>query len=198
MAPLGNDVTQLLRAWSDGDPGALDRLMPMVYDELYRLARHYMAFERPGHTLQATALVNEAYLRLANAEPDFRGRAHFFAIAARAMRRILVDWARSRGAQKRGGDVPLLELDQNAELDGGSAPWGTSSDDLIAIDDALKTLAKLDTRKSEIVELRFFGGLNMKETAEVLNVSEETIRKDWNITKSWLKRELSRGQAYGG
>jgi RNA polymerase sigma factor (TIGR02999 family) len=198
MAPLGNEVTQLLRAWSDGDQGALDRLMPMVYDELHRLARHYMAVERPGHTLQATALVNEAYLRLANTEPDFNGRAHFFAVAARAMRRILVDWARSRGARKRGGDVPLLELDQNAALDGGGAPWGTSSNDLIAIDDALKTLAKLDARKSEIVELRFFGGLSIKETADVLNVSEETIRKDWNITKSWLKRELSRGQLYGG
>jgi RNA polymerase sigma-70 factor, ECF subfamily len=198
MAPLENEVTQLLRAWSDGDQGALDRLMPMVYDELHRLARHYMAVERPGHTLQATALVNEAYLRLANTEPDFNGRAHFFAVAARAMRRILVDWARSRGARKRGGDVPLLELDQNAALDGGGAPWGTSSNDLIAIDDALKTLAKLDARKSEIVELRFFGGLSIKETAEVLNVSEETIRKDWNITKSWLKRELSRGQLYGG
>jgi RNA polymerase sigma factor (TIGR02999 family) len=198
MAPLGNEVTQLLRAWSDGDPGALDRLMPMVYDELHRLARHYMAAERPGHTLQATALVNEAYLRLANAEPDFNGRAHFFAVAARAMRRILVDWARSRGAQKRGSDIPVLQLDQNAELDEGGVPWGTSSDDLIAIDDALKTLAKLDARKSEIVELRFFGGLSNTETAEVLNVSEETIRKDWNITKSWLKRELTRGQAYGG
>jgi RNA polymerase sigma factor (TIGR02999 family) len=113
------------------------------------------------------------------------------------MRRILVDWARSRGAQKRGADVPVVQLDQNAELDEGGAPWGTSSDDLIAIDDALNALAKLDARKSEIVELRFFGGLNNKETAQVLNVSEETIRKDWNITKSWLKRELSRGQAYG-
>jgi len=198
MAPLGHEVTQLLRAWSEGDQGALDRLMPMVYKELHRLARHYMAVERPGHTLQATALVNEAYLRLASAESDFQGRAHFFAIAARVMRRILVDWARSRSAEKRGGDVPVLELDQNAAIEGGGAPWGTSSNDLIAIDDALKTLAKLDARKSEIVELRFFGGLSVKETAEVLKVSEETIRKDWNITKSWLKRELSRGQAYGG
>ncbi|HUB79682.1 MAG TPA: sigma-70 family RNA polymerase sigma factor [Bryobacteraceae bacterium] len=198
MAPRGHEVTQLLRAWSEGDQGALDRLMPMVYDELYRLARHYMAVERPGHTLQATALVNEAYLRLASAGPDFKGRSHFFAIAARVMRRILVDWARSRGAQKRGGDLPMVELDQNVAPDGCGAPWGTSSEDLIAIDDALKTLAKLDARKSEIVELRFFGGLSMKETAEVLRVSEETIRKDWNITKSWLKRELSRGQAYGG
>ena len=197
MVPPGHEVTQLLRAWSEGDEGALDRLIPMVYAELYRLARHYMAVERPGHTLQATALVNEAYLRLAKSEPDFKGRGHFFAIAARVMRRILVDWARSRGAGKRGGDVPMVELDQSAALEEGGAAWGTSSQDLIAIDDALKTLAKLDARKSEIVELRFFGGLSMKETAEVLKVSEETIRRDWNITKSWLKRELSRGQAYG-
>jgi RNA polymerase sigma factor (TIGR02999 family) len=137
-----------------------------------------MAAERPGHTLQATALVNEAYLRLANTDPDFKGRTHFFAVAARAMRRILVDWARSRGAQKRGADVSALQLDHNAELDEGGAQWGTSSDELIAIDDALKTLAKLDARKSEIVELRFFGGLSNKETAQVLNVSEETIRKN--------------------
>jgi RNA polymerase sigma-70 factor (ECF subfamily) len=198
MVPPGHEVTQLLRAWSEGDEGALDRLMPMVYDELYRLARHYMAVERSGHTLQATALVNEAYLRLAKSEPDFKGRTHFFAIAARVMRRILVDWARSRGAGKRGGDVPMVELDQNAAFEEGGAARGKSSEDLIAIDDALTTLAKLDARKSGIVELRFFGGLSVKETAEVLKVSEETIRKDWNITKSWLKRELSRGQAYGG
>jgi RNA polymerase sigma factor (TIGR02999 family) len=198
MVPLGHEVTQLLRAWSEGDEGALDRLMPLVYDELYRLARYYMAVERPGHTLQATALVNEAYLRLAKSEPDFKGRTHFFAIAARVMRRILVDWARSRGAGKRGGDVPMVEFDQNAAFEEGGAARGTSSEDLIAIDDALNALAKLDARKSEIVELRFFGGLSVKETAEVLKVSEETIRKDWNITKSWLKRELSRGQAYGG
>ena len=198
MVPPGHEVTQLLRAWSEGDEGALDRLMPVVYDELYRLARHYMAVERPGHTLQATALVNEAYLRLAKSEPDFKGRTHFFAIAARVMRRILVDWARSRGAGKRGGDVPMVELDQNAAFEEGGAARGKSSEDLIAIDDALTTLAKLDARKSGIVELRFFGGLSVKETAEVLKVSEETIRKDWNITKSWLKRELSRGQAYGG
>ena len=198
MVPPGHEVTQLLRAWSEGDEGALDRLMPVVYDELYRLARHYMAVERPGHTLQATALVNEAYLRLAKSEPDFKGRTHFFAIAARVMRRILVDWARSRGAGKRGGDVPMVELDQNAAFEEGGAARGKSTEDLIAIDDALTTLAKLDARKSGIVELRFFGGLSVKETAEVLKVSEETIRKDWNITKSWLKRELSRGQAYGG
>lgn len=198
MPSSGHEVTQLLRAWSEGDQSALQQLMPMVYGELHRLARHYMAEERPGHTLQPTALVNEAYLRLANAEhADFRGRAHFFAISARVMRRILVDWARLRRAQKRGGDVPLLELRQNLGLDGNGKPWEASGNDLVAIDDALKTLAALDARKSEIVELRFFGGLSVKETAEVLKISEETIRRDWNFTKSWLKRELTRGHANG-
>ena len=198
MVPSGHEVTQLLRAWSEGDQGALQQLMPIVYDELHRLARHYMNEERPGHTLQPTALVHEAYLRLANAEhADFQGRAHFFAISARVMRRILVDWARLRSAQKRGGDVLVLELGQNLALDGSGKPWPASSNDLVAIDDALKTLAELDSRKSEIVELRFFGGLSLKEIAGVLNVSEETIRKDRNITKSWLKRELTRGPANG-
>ena len=198
MVTPGHDVTRLLRAWSEGDQGALDQLMPVVYDELHRLARHYMADERPEHTLQPTALVNEAYLRLANAgHADFQGRAHFFAISARVMRRILVDWARVRSAQKRGGDVPVLELRENLALDGSGKPWGASSHDLVAIDNALEALAKLDPRKSEIVELRFFGGLSLKETAQVLKVSEETIRKDWNITKSWLKRELSRGRTDG-
>ena len=198
MASSGKEVTQLLRAWSEGDESALDKLIPLVYDELHRLARHYMAQERPGHTLQATALVNEAYLRLANAGPaDFQGRTHFFAISARVLRRILVDWARVQNAQKRGGDAPVLELPQNLALDQDGKPWGNSTDDVIAIDDALKALAELDARKSEIVELRFFGGLTLKETAEVLKVSEETIRKDWNITKSWLRRELSGGHPLG-
>jgi len=198
MASSGHEITRLLRAWGEGDQGALQQLMPMVYDELHRLARHYMAGERPGHTLQPTALVNEAYLRLVDAgHTGFEGRAHFFAISARVMRRILVDWARLRSAQKRGGDVPLVELRQNLGLDGNGKPWQASSSALVAIDDALKTLAEFDARKSEIVELRFFGGLSLKETADVLKVSEETIRKDWNITKSWLKRELSRGRADG-
>jgi RNA polymerase sigma-70 factor, ECF subfamily len=198
MASSGHEVTQLLRAWGEGDQGALERLMPMVYDELHRLARVYMAEERPGHTLQATALVNEAYLRLANTDrTDFRGRTHFFAISARLMRRILVDWARLRKAQKRGGDAPLLEVSENLAPLRSGAQRGASGDDLIAIDDALKTLAELDQRKCQIVELRFFGGLSVKETAEVLKVSEETIRKDWNITKSWLKRELTRRSEHG-
>jgi len=186
MDSSGPQITQLLQAWSDGDQGALEQLMPLVYEELYRLARRYMADERPGHTLQATALVNEAYLRLANSAGDWRGRAHFFAASARVMRRILVDWARSRRAQKRGSDVPALELQEDLAV-----VTIKSGNDLIAIDDALQTLAEFDSRKSQIVELRFFGGLSVKETADVLTVSEETVRRDWNMAKSWLRRELS-------
>jgi RNA polymerase sigma factor (TIGR02999 family) len=180
-------LTQLLRAWSKGDQGALDELVPLVYEELHRLARRYMADERPGHTLQATALVNEAYLRLAHSQPaGFEDRTHFFAVSARVMRRILVDWARSRQAQKRGSDVPALALQDELAVVAGS-----SGDDLVAVDDALKTLAAFDSRKSRIVELRFFGGLSVKETADVLKVSEETIRRDWNLAKSWLRAELT-------
>lgn len=184
-------ITQLLRAWSEGDQSALDALVPLVYDELHRLARRYMADERPGHTLQATALVNEAYLRLANSEPaGFLDRAHFFAVSARVMRRILVDWARARQAQKRGSDVPALELQEDLAVEAGS-----SGNDLVAVDDALQTLAGFDPRKSQVVELRFFGGLSLKETADVLKVSEETIRRDWNLAKSWLRAELT---SHGG
>jgi RNA polymerase sigma-70 factor (ECF subfamily) len=180
-------LTQLLRAWSEGDQGALDQLVPLVYGELHRMAQRCMADERPGHTLQATALVNEAYLRLVNSGPaSFQDRAHFFAVSARVMRRILVDWARSRQAQKRGSDIPALELQDDLAV-----VKGTSGDDLVEIDDALKTLAGFDSRKSQIVELRFFGGLSVKETAEVLKVSEETIRRDWNLARSWLRTELT-------
>lgn len=190
-------MTRLLRAWSEGDQGALQQLVPIVYDELHRLARRFMAEERPGHTLQPTALVHEAYLRLANAgRADFENRAHFFAISAGVMRRILVDWARRRSAQKRGADVLVLELRENLAPRNGKL-WRASSNDLVEIDDALKTLAEFDSRKSRIVELRFFGGLSLEETADALQVSGETIRKDWNITKSWLKRELTRGRANG-
>jgi len=152
-----------------------------------------MADERPGHTLQATALVNEAYLRLAHSEHGgWQGRAHFFAVSARVMRRILVDWARSRRAQKRGSDVPALELQENLAI----LP-GKSGNDLIAIDDALQTLAAFDLRKGQVVELRFFGGLSVKETAAVLTVSEETVRRDWNMAKSWLRQELTSGAPHG-
>jgi RNA polymerase sigma factor (TIGR02999 family) len=161
--------------------------MPVVYDDLHRLARRYMSDERPGHTLQATALVNEAYMRLLDsARPTWQSRAHFFAVSGRIMRRILVDWARSRQALKRGSNVPALELDE------AIAVLGQPGADLVAIDDALQALAALDLRKSQIVELRFFGGLSAKETAEVLHVSEETVLRDWKLSKSWLRREMTK------
>jgi RNA polymerase sigma-70 factor (ECF subfamily) len=186
MESQHQQLTQLLHAWSEGDQGALEKLMPVVYNELRRLARHYMADERPGHTLQTTALVNEAYLRLVDsAHCNWEGRAHFFGVCAGMMRRILVDSARTRQAQKRGGDVANLELQEALAV--GVQP-GT---DLVAIDDALQALAAVDARKSQIVELRFFGGLSVKETAEVLKVSEETVARDWKLAKSWLRRELS-------
>jgi RNA polymerase sigma-70 factor (ECF subfamily) len=193
MESSGPQLTQLLRAWSEGDQGALEQLMPMVYEELHRLARRYMSDEAPGHTLQATALVNEAYLRLVQADPSgWQDRTHFFAVSARVMRRILVDWARRRQAQKRGSDTPALELQDNLAVAAGS-----SGNDLVAIDDALKTLAAFDSRKSQIVELRFFGGLSVKETAAVLTISEETVRRDWKVAKSWLRRELSVEASHG-
>jgi RNA polymerase sigma factor (TIGR02999 family) len=157
-----------------------------VYDELHRLAQRYMADERPGHTLQTTALVNEAYLRLVDSShATWEGRSHFFGVCAQMMRRILVDWARSRQALKRGGDVSSLDLDE--ALAAAKQP-GT---DLVAIDDALQALTTIDPRKSQVVELRFFGGLSVKETAELLKVSPETVQRDWKLAKSWLRRELS-------
>ena len=185
-------VTQLLHAWSEGDDGALRQLMPIVYEELHRLAQRYMEHERPEHTLQATALVNEAYVRLVESTPDgWHSRAHFFAVSARVMRRILVDWARSRQALKRAGGIAALELQEELAATGGADPG------LVAIDDALNALASVDARKSQVIELRFFGGLSVKETAEVLNVSEETVHRDWKLGKSWLRRELSRGNPRG-
>src|SRR5215472_955168 len=185
--PPPEQITELLQSWSHGDRAAIQRLVPLVYDELHRLARRYMSDERPGHTLQTTALVNEAYLRLVDSShASWEGRTHFFGACAKVMRRILVDWARSRRALKRGGDVS--ELDLNEALAAAQQPGA----DLVAVDDALQALAAIDPRKSQVVELRFFGGLNMKETAEVLNVSVETVQRDWKIAKSWLQRE--RGQ----
>jgi RNA polymerase sigma-70 factor, ECF subfamily len=158
--------------------------MPLVYNDLHRLAQRYMSDERPGHTLQATALVNEAYLRLVDSrQMSFESRAHFFAVCARAMRRILVDWARSRQALKRGSDVPPLELQEALAVAPGS--------DLVSIDDALNALTAVDPRKGQMVELRFFGGLSVEETAEVLKISPETVHRDWKLAKSWLRRELS-------
>jgi len=180
-------ITDLLLAWNQGDEQALERLMPLVHGELHRLAHRYMKGERSGHPLQTTALVNEAYLRLVDSSRvRWQNRAHFFAVSAHLMRRILVDVARARLKRKRGGDFVLLSLDEALVVTGMASP------DVIALDDALKTLATLDERKSKVVELRFFGGLNVKETAEVLGVSAITVMRDWAVAKVWLLRELDR------
>jgi RNA polymerase sigma factor (TIGR02999 family) len=179
------DVTQLLRAWSEGDEAALEQLVPLVEAELHRLARAYMSRERKGHTLQATALVNEVFLRLADT-PTLRwqDRAHFIGIAARLMRRVLVDHARARGSRKRGGGAEQVPLD-DAQLATPELPL-----DVIAVDRALETFATIDRRKSQIVELRFFGGLSLEETADVLGISVETVKRDWRVARLWLSREL--------
>ena len=186
------NVTQLLAAWSGGDRSALEALTPLVHNELHRLARGYMAGERPGHTLQTTALINEAYLRLINVkEIQWQNRAHFFAICAQTMRRILVDFARSRGFQKRGGAVKHVDFEHALTI--GSQPEAN----LVALDDALQQLAEVDKRKSQVVELKFFGGLDVKEIAEVLKVSADTVMRDWKMAKVWLLRELSADEAHG-
>ena len=181
-----HEITQLLAEWSDGNQSALDELYPLVYDELHKLARRYMSRERKGHTLQTTALINEAYLRLIHSKNvRWQNRAHFFAVSAQLMRRILVDFARSRHYQKRGGGAQKVSLDQALEI---SDEKGA---ELIALDDALSALDKLDARKSRVVELRFFGGLSVEETAEVLKVSPDTIMRDWKMAKVWLLRAMS-------
>jgi RNA polymerase sigma-70 factor, ECF subfamily len=181
------EITQLLLAWSQGEQAALDQLIPLVHDELHRIAKRYMRRERPGQTMQTTALVDEAYLRLIDSSRvHWQGRAHFFAVAAQLMRRILVDFARSRHNLKRGGRAERASLDEALVI---SSERGA---DIVALDDALKTLASLDARQSQVVELRFFGGLSINETAEVLKVSEGTVRRDWSLAKAWLHRELSR------
>jgi RNA polymerase sigma factor (TIGR02999 family) len=183
LSPKG--VTELLRAWSDGDDDALARLMPVVEAELRRLARGYMARERREHTLQPTALVNEVFLRLTDARLiRWQDRAHFLGIAARLMRRVLVDHARARGYRKRGGG------EQRVTLDEGLAAAPDRGLDVVALDRALEALAKVDVRKSEIIEFRFFGGLTVEETAEVLHVSPDTVKRDWRLAKLWLLREL--------
>jgi RNA polymerase sigma factor (TIGR02999 family) len=180
-----HDVTHLLARWKDGDEAALQQLLPIVHEELRRLARRHMAGERPGHTLQPTALVNEAYLRLVNLKQmQWQNRAHFFAMAARLMRRILVDFARSRGYQKRGGGATQVSFTEALEVAEGQPT------DVAALDEALEALAHVDERKSRVVELRFFGGLSVEEAAEVLNVSRETIKRDWTFAKMWLLRYL--------
>ena len=181
-----HEVTQLLKAWTAGDEQALEKLTPLVYRQLHRAAQRYMAGERPGHTLQTSALVNEVYLRLVDfRQMNWQDRAHFFAVSAQLMRRILVDFSRSRGYQKRGGGIAHISLDE-------APPVSKEPDtNLVALDDALNALAAVDGRKSKVVELRFFGGLSVDETAEVLKVSGETVARDWRLAKVWLLRELS-------
>jgi RNA polymerase sigma factor (TIGR02999 family) len=177
--------TELLQAWGRGDAGAFDRLVPLVHDELRRIARRYMGRERAGHSLQASALVNEAYLRLIDINKvQWQNRAQFFGVAARTMRRILVDFARARGSGKRGGDIRKVSLDEALVV---SSP----PQDLVALDDALQVLERAYPRKSQVVELRFFGGLTFEETAEALGVSVDTVKRDWRFAKLWLLRELS-------
>jgi RNA polymerase sigma-70 factor, ECF subfamily len=191
VTPPPGDVTALLRAWSDGDRGALDRLTPIVYEELHRLARRYLTGERPDHSLQTTALVNEAYMRLVDYKHmQWQNRAHFFAVSAQLMRRILVEHAR-RHNLKRGGDVEHVSLDEAAEVRGDRAA------DLVALDDAMNALERLDPRKVLVVEMRFFGGLSVEETAEVLKVSPITVMRDWSTAKAWLYRELTGGISDG-
>lgn len=186
MAPQPNKVSGLLAAWSNGNEAARDELMPLVYSELQRLARHYVARERRGHSLQATALVNEAYLRLVDQRRvRWQGRTHFFALASQMMRRILVDYARRRGYAKRGGDVQRVSLDEAMIVSDKRAP------ELVALDDALTRLAQIDLRKSQVVELRYFGGLSIEEIARALDVSPITVRRDWSTAKAWIYRAIS-------
>jgi RNA polymerase sigma factor (TIGR02999 family) len=186
VPPTPHDVTRLLRAWTDGDENALDRLVPLVEAELRRLARACMGRERRDHTLQATALVNEAFLRFTHARDiRWQDRAHFLAIAARLMRRVLVEHARSRGYQKRGGGA------ERVTLDAAGLAAAAPALDVVALDRALATFATVDARRSQVVELRFFGGLTLEETAEVLHVSGETVKRDWRLAKLWLLRELN-------
>jgi RNA polymerase sigma factor (TIGR02999 family) len=186
VPPPQNQVTQLLVAWTNGDHAALDKLLPLVYDELRRMARHQMRRQRPGHTLQTTALVHEAFLKLVNhPEKQWHNRGHFLGVAARAMRHVLVDYARTRQCAKRGGAFAAVSLEEGAVVSVGRAG------ELIALDDALSDLAVFDPRKSRVVELLVFGGLSAEEIAQVLKVSADTIRRDWRLARTWLRRELS-------
>jgi RNA polymerase sigma-70 factor, ECF subfamily len=191
-APRPHEVTELLLAWSAGKEEALEKLTPLVYQELHRAARHYMVGERPSHTLQATALINEVYLRLIDARRmDWQNRAHFFAVCAQLMRRILIDFARSRRYQKRGGGAAHMPLDEALVV-------GSEADsELVEVDEALRRLALVDERKSRVVELRFFGGLDVKEAAEVLKVSSQTVMRDWRMARAWLLRDLRGGKRRG-
>src|SRR6266850_5430887 len=185
ICPSPQKVTELLAQWSHGDDAALGELTPLVYEELRRLAHYHMGGERPDHTLQTTALVNEAYLRLADqTNPSWQNRAHFFAVAARAMRQILVNYAKSNSAQKRGGGALKVELDEAALV----SP--EQSKEIVDLHEALERLATLDARKAQVVELKYFGGLNYDEMAEVLKISRVTVRRDWEFAKLWLYTEL--------
>ena len=188
MTPAPPEVSQLLHAWSNGDQTARDKLMPLVYDELRQMARGYMERQRPGHLLQTTALIHEAYLRLVDQPAvQWQNRAHFFGVAAKAMRSILVDYARTKHAAKRGGALQQVSLDEAATVS------TERTAEVVALDDALQNLAALDPRKSQVVEMRYFGGLTVEETAEVLHVSPETVARDWRLARTWLLRELSKG-----
>ena len=186
MTPAPPEVSLLLHAWSNGDQTARDKLIPLVYDELRQMARRYMERQRPGHTLQSTELIHEAYLRLVDQQDvHWQNRAHFFGVAAKAMRSILVDYARTKHAAKRGGEMQQVSLDEAATV-------GTErTAELAALDDALAQLASFDPRKSQVVEMRYFGGLTVEETAAVLHVSPETVARDWRLARTWLLRELA-------
>jgi RNA polymerase sigma factor (TIGR02999 family) len=185
-AKTSGEITRLLRAWRGGDPAALERLVQAVYAELRRRAHGYMRDQPAGHTLQTTALVNEAYLHLVDAAGvNWQDRAHFFAVCAQMMRRILVDSARTRGAGKRGGGLQRVDLENVADLSPGR------DREIVAIDDALKLLAEMDPRKARVIELRFFGGLSVEETAEALHISPQSVMRDWKLAKAWLTREMS-------
>jgi RNA polymerase sigma-70 factor (ECF subfamily) len=184
--PGSSEITELLLAWGKGDAQALEKLMPLVYDELHRLAHRYMNRERAGHTLQTTGLVNEAYIKLIDMNRvEWQNRTHFFAISARLMRRILVDFARSRKFLKRGADAPHIPLDETLLV-------SSQGPDLVALDEALNSLARVDERKSKVVEMRFFGGMTVEETAAALGISQETVMRDWKTAKVWLLRELNK------
>jgi RNA polymerase sigma factor (TIGR02999 family) len=186
-APSPQDVTKLLMAWTEGNQTALEKLAPQVHAELYRLARRYMGQERPGHILQTTALINEAYVRLIDwKNVSWQNRAHFFGVSAQLMRRILVDFARSRDYLKRGGEAQHVSLQEAAEV------TQERDADFVALDDALNSFAEIDPRKAKIVELRFFGGLSVEETAEVLDISPRTVKREWSLAQAWLHRELNK------
>ena len=191
-ASRAQNVTELLLSWGQGDTAALDRLVPLLYDDLRRVARGHLRRERPGHSLQATALVHEVFLRLVDVDRmTLKSRAHFFALSARLMRQILVDHARRQRASKRGGSATVISLN---EASGAAAPTSTSSVDVLALDEALDALSSLDARQCRVVELRFFAGLNIPETADALGVSTPTVERDWAMAKAWLHQRLSTPQ----